>query len=808
MIRILNKKNIIFLTVLLIGFLVVFSAIYTQTSFAAETTPTANQAIQAKADQADNGFSTTTIGWIIYGFLYIIGLIVNALAFVAGHFLDWVLSFGSITKIRVVEIGWDITRSAVNMIFALILLGIAFATILRIESYGIKKILPKLILVALLINFSLFIGGTIIDFSQVLTDFFIDRSVGNISEQLMIGLGVHTIESSQGKAPEATNGTSTIGQAVATAAQSTAWGQIGTWIFKSGSFLKTTIAGPPLPLLVNKLLSVVLISVAFFVFLFLAFLFFIRIIALWILLILSPIAWVFGIVPGLSNLSSKWWREFIKWTFFAPAASFFIFLSLQIHANMSLVDISQNASSIKPLENHFGPFFTSTSLFEYLAVIGLLIGAIMVGKTVGGDAASFALKGAKGISHGMRKWAGGKTLQGAYSERLKKREGDGGATSFGKALLRGSTKALGFGIRPEAAIPGIKERLAASDKKAVQKAADAMSGSTDKTFQLNVKKKQNEANKKGPDFAAQNIGSNIEKDSVAFDAYTRNAMAAGKYEDTFKQLVSNKKIADTMRKKLGLKDDENIDYSAQNLGLAIESGYKRAGLGGGYALTAMNDMKTGAAKKGHNQFNNWTTVRDGKIGRSGYARSGENYLGYSTKDGKEVQYSADELKIAREKLRRDGGFDSEKQETIINIHQKATKDAKINEEGTKKMKYLDPSAFIGKRGGTDGSPYLTDDGHALFNNLSETDVAAVNKSGVRTDTAESALKLQKQILAETKESKRTIVQKVLDGFRTRVNKGVAKNYEAQEDQYESLSGKISNIEEGNQSGSESLENKE
>jgi hypothetical protein len=49
--------------------------------------------------------------------------------------------------------GWVITRDIANMFFIVILLVIAFATILQIEQYNYKKWLPKLILMAILINF-------------------------------------------------------------------------------------------------------------------------------------------------------------------------------------------------------------------------------------------------------------------------------------------------------------------------------------------------------------------------------------------------------------------------------------------------------------------------------------------------------------------------------------------------------------------------------------------------------------------------------------------------------------------------------
>jgi len=54
------------------------------------------------------------------------------------------------TKVSIVTIGWTITRDLANYCFLfLILLVIAIATILRVETYGMKALLPKLIIAAL-----------------------------------------------------------------------------------------------------------------------------------------------------------------------------------------------------------------------------------------------------------------------------------------------------------------------------------------------------------------------------------------------------------------------------------------------------------------------------------------------------------------------------------------------------------------------------------------------------------------------------------------------------------------------------------
>src|SRR3989344_2790427 len=74
---------------------------------------------------------------------------------VAGSIVSYVFSFQKFVSVPIVQIGWTISRDLANMAFILIMLLIAFGTVLRLEQYSVKKLIPKLVVAALLINFSL-----------------------------------------------------------------------------------------------------------------------------------------------------------------------------------------------------------------------------------------------------------------------------------------------------------------------------------------------------------------------------------------------------------------------------------------------------------------------------------------------------------------------------------------------------------------------------------------------------------------------------------------------------------------------------
>src|SRR3989344_8116750 len=108
-----------------------------------------------------------------------------ALSFTA-YLLDFAISLGNkVMSLDAVIIGWQIILGFTNLGFVLAIIVIAFATILRIERYGMKQILSKLVVAALLVNLSLVIAGAIISVSNVATNTFLQATTTeNLSNAL------------------------------------------------------------------------------------------------------------------------------------------------------------------------------------------------------------------------------------------------------------------------------------------------------------------------------------------------------------------------------------------------------------------------------------------------------------------------------------------------------------------------------------------------------------------------------------------------------------------------------------------------
>jgi len=351
---------------------------------------------------------------------------------------------------QIVQEGWGITRDLVNMLFVLILLTIAIATILRLETYGMKALLPKLIIAALLINFSLVLAGAVIDFSNILTDFFIQDSTSffsDIAGQMGLAkLQLTNVESSGEVWKVCQIGIGDDCRAETYSTQEECNASLGTWdvLWDCEDKTPPKVDWTKIPgdkywkVIASLILSIIFTIIAAFVFGAMAFLFLTRTIIIRFLLILAPLAWFFWILPATQHLFGKWWNTFIKWVFFAPAAVFFIWLSV----NSWLKFISGQAPSggeeiISGMRETITNELTQSrimpqvmlpeNLVQFLLACGMLIGALIVAQKMGIHGASGAIKLGKWFGQGAggiaNRWlAGGAKIPGFHALARKTTE--------------------------------------------------------------------------------------------------------------------------------------------------------------------------------------------------------------------------------------------------------------------------------------------------------------------------------------------------------------------------------------------------
>ena len=191
-----------------------------------------------------------------------------------------------------VEGAWGTFRNIANIIFIILFLVVIFSQLtgVGIDNYGIKKILPRLIVVAILINLSYWICVFLVDISNILGNGF--RAIFDF-----LGNDIHpTLVMNGAEGDVFSNGHETASVTGAIAGVSVLGllaGGAGAVIFGTAATLLSLFAG-----------AIGVIVGIFFLFLLLS----MREAAIVVLIILSPLAMVVYMLPNTKKLFDKWWK--------------------------------------------------------------------------------------------------------------------------------------------------------------------------------------------------------------------------------------------------------------------------------------------------------------------------------------------------------------------------------------------------------------------------------------------------------------------------------------------------------------------
>ena len=305
---------------------------------------------------------------------------------------------------------------------------VALATILRRETYGIKSILWKIVIMAILVNFVLVIASPLIGFSSSLTNFFLAKFPGGDKSDcaslttataaaeplgfLYSGTGTNCLAKFNGFAdgiagafqpqrliaPENGNNSGNISASTVNAAFQGGGSDLGSIISAAISVIAAQV---------TLLLIVIVLAVFFFMLL-------VRYLYLVFLLIIAPFAWMFWVFPKTKQHFEKWWETFIKWTFFPPIVMFFMWLVLTVgnvtQTNSNTVTINSNAAGT--VGNFFQSFLAGAlqsvlgTVMQDLVVIGLMLGGMYVASKMSITGASAAMSAAKGVGKSIKGYAG------------------------------------------------------------------------------------------------------------------------------------------------------------------------------------------------------------------------------------------------------------------------------------------------------------------------------------------------------------------------------------------------------------------
>jgi len=284
------------------------------------------------------------VGWLFYLPLLLAGMYLS----ITGGIFDWllnntVLGFSEMYSEYFstgVDLTWVIFRDVGNIVMIAMFVFIAFSVILNSTSFGLKQFGVRILIVAVLLNFSLFFTKVVIDISNVTAIQFakeISRSTNSSSSELSISSKFMEVGGfsaiSTGEPPKDGDATAKTSQETANAIQSTLLGTI--FLTAAASILLSA--------------SILLVT---------------RVITFIFLMIMSPLAFVAYMTPNMEGWWTMWWKYLLKNAIFAPL---FMLLLLAV---IRLVDVP---SSKSPLGS--GSVLDPEAYFHIAVVLGLFYGA-------------------------------------------------------------------------------------------------------------------------------------------------------------------------------------------------------------------------------------------------------------------------------------------------------------------------------------------------------------------------------------------------------------------------------------------------
>lgn len=353
-----------------------------------------------------------------------------------------VAKYNDFLNSRAVELGWVICRDIVNMIFVISMLVIAIGSILGLERYQWTKVLPKMLLMVIVVNFSKTICGIFIDASQVVMLTFVnalrDTAAGNMTRAFQLYDLLYFSPQIPGDAG------------------------ISDW-----QLVATVLVGMLLLLAAFVLSLAILISLVT------------RVITLWVLIILSPFAFTGSVLPKTDEWAKKWWDKFTNLLVAGPALAFFLWIALYIGTQSTQQIKISDATTSGPAvsqEAAISRVATTEGLVSFLITAALLMAGLSVAKDMGGIAGSIAgdFMG-KVTSFGLGAVTGGLGALAAVGKAPFQGAGMLGkwAGGLGLARLEGRT---GLVLRPS----WYKETLAKLNEKTKERLRGRSEGDTTK----------------------------------------------------------------------------------------------------------------------------------------------------------------------------------------------------------------------------------------------------------------------------------------------------------------------------------------
>lgn len=341
-------------------------------------------------------------GYLLSAIGYAILVLSTFILFLAGTVFNWVVIrtvFQFATYFGTSEgmlVAWTVLRDIANiaLLFGFVFIGVA--TILNtqsVEGYSAKKALPRLIIFAVLLNFSLFATQGIIDVANGFASIFSTYAGQEC-----------------GQADEATG---TEGQQNEDCANIGISGKImsaaGMNHFPTSEGFLGGLERPYSTAAMLIILSI-LVSITAMVLFAASIMLVIRVVVLSLLMVTSPIGFAGLAIPSLNKIAQDWWHKLINQAFFAPLYLLMVFISLKLVDGLQDGGASITQAISADVSNGGTIAGNMQVVVVYAIVIGFMVGSLMVAQKMGAAGAGFATKTAGGLAFGAQGFVGRRTV--------------------------------------------------------------------------------------------------------------------------------------------------------------------------------------------------------------------------------------------------------------------------------------------------------------------------------------------------------------------------------------------------------------
>lgn len=249
---------------------------------------------------------------------------------------------------------WSFFRNIGNILFVIALLFVIFSQVtgIGIDNYGIKRILPKLIVTAIIVNFSYIICGLLVDLSNI-----IGNSIKNIFESVQFTAGD---KPSDGLGPVGI--ITFLVAAISGGAAAVAGVTVAGSIIGGGGLL--TILVPILTFLASAVIA------GFFAMLMLG----VRQALVIIMIVISPVAFVLYAIPNTNPIFKKWFTLFRGLLMLYPVYCFMVgagYMASKLIINGSNEFYLQLVAGLISIAPYFAvPTMTKNAMKGFDAAIG------------------------------------------------------------------------------------------------------------------------------------------------------------------------------------------------------------------------------------------------------------------------------------------------------------------------------------------------------------------------------------------------------------------------------------------------------